>query len=414
MNKFIKPVLTLCISFSFSLFACSSEQSPVGRDSETNDSTEDIGILDAGTDIGTFKSRLTRYPYVNYNGNDSFTIFWETDRDETGYVELDGKILTSEKVKLSLKMGLDSRVKNIYQHTLKLKFLPQEKKYIYKILSLATPFEGSFYSVSSDNNFIFAVYGDNRPGAPFMETNPTHKDIASQISKYEPEFVINTGDIVYTGGFEDEWYQFFNDGATLFKKTSLFVSIGNHESGGEDIFRRQFSFTNGENFYYSFDWGQSHFIVLCVQCGISTDTEQYKWLKNDIETADSNKSIKHIFVTFHHPPYTFSSHSPNSDARNYIVPLLKTTRTRLVFNGHNHLYEHIYKDKIHYLVSGGGGAPLYPEEEIKYEEGEEPYMVKYQMVYNYSILYVEDTGINVKTFDNNNNLIEEFSIDEER
>jgi hypothetical protein len=393
---------------------CSSENGSVSN------SQDEIALIDSGIeddagmeDIGTFRSRLTRQPYVTYRGSNSFTLFWETDREEMGYVEFDGKLYKVEPTKQSLKMGFDLHIKNVYQYKLNIDYLSEEKEYQYKILSLLTPLEGSFYTPSVDNNFIFAVYGDNRSGAPLLAENPTHKEITSTIAKYKPEFVINTGDIVYSGGLEDEWYLFFNDGAHLFKNAAIFVSIGNHEQGGEDIWKRQFSFPNGENLYYSFDWGKSHFIVLCGHCGISTDTEQYKWFKHDIETADSNNEIKHIFVVFHQPPYTFSSHAPNADARNFIVPLLKTTRTKMVFNGHNHLYEHIYKDGIHYLVSGGGGAPLYPEGEIKYEEGEEPYMVKYQMVYNFSIVYVNDSTINVKTFDNNNQLIEEFNITEE-
>ncbi len=395
-------------------FACSSESNQSGLD--ISDIT-DTGIAEmdaSGVDIGSFRSRLTRYPYVNYSGPDSFTLFWETDRSETGYVELDNNLYKVEPVKRSLKMSMDDRIKNVYQYSVRFDYLGTEKKHDYRILSLTTPFEGSFHSRSEDNNFIFAVYGDNRAGAPFLETNPTHKEITSTIAKYDVEFVINTGDIVFSGGFEDEWYQFFNDGALLFKKATLFVVFGNHEKGGEETFKRQFEFPNQDKFYYSFDWGKSHFIILCMECGISPDTEQYQWLKQDIETVDSNRDIRHIFVAFHNPPYTFSSHAPNTDARNYIVPLLKTTRTKLVFNGHNHLYEHAFKDGIHYLVSGGGGAPLYPEKEIKYENGEEPYMVKYQMVYNFSIVYVNNEVVNVKTFDNNNQLIEEFTITGER
>ncbi|MGC9044259.1 MAG: metallophosphoesterase family protein [Myxococcota bacterium] len=414
----MKRILHLYFCFIYLAGLCLNACSSDGGSTNIADDIVDVEApdtdVDAGiSDIGKFSSRLTRYPYITYRGADSFTLFWETDREETGYVELNGKLYIVEPEKQPLKMGPDQHIKNVYQYKIDFDYLSEEREYNYRILSLSTPFEGGFHTPSSDNNFIFAVYGDNRPGAPFMAENPTHKEITSTIAKYEPEFVINTGDIVFSGGLEDEWYLFFNDGSQLFRKAALFVAFGNHESGGEDIWKRQLLFPNGENRYYSFDWGKSHFIVLCIECGISDDTEQYRWFKQDIETADSNKNIKYIFVAFHNPPYTFSRHSPDAEARNYIVPLLKTTRTKLVFNGHNHLYEHLHKDGIHYLVSGGGGAPLYPEGEIKYEVGEEPYMVKYQMVYNFSIVYVSDTSINVKSFDNNNQLVEEFNITEE-
>ena len=418
LRRFIVYQILFALLFIVTSFlsACSSESNPAG-DSGLTDISQgepDGGNEDGGVeDIGTFQSRLTRYPYITYRGNNSFTLFWETDHDETGYIRLDDKLYKVPPTKLSIKVGADLKTRTIYQYSAKFDMLPEDRKITYEILSLKTPLKSSFSSRSTNNDFVFAVYGDNRSGAPYLDENPTHKEVTSLIAKYEPEFVINTGDIVYAGGLEGEWYQFFNDGAILFRKAALFVAIGNHESGGYDIFNRQFDFPNGDKLYYSFDWGNSHFIIICLDCGISPENEQYKWLKEDIETADSNPNVKHLFVSFHEPPYTFSTHAPNMDARNYIVPLLKTTRTRLVVNGHNHTYEHIFKDSIHYLVSGGGGAPLYPEKEIKYEEGETPYMVKYQMVFNFSIVHVSNNSINVKTFDNNNQLIEEFNITEE-
>jgi hypothetical protein len=411
--RILFALLLIVISF---ISGCSSEGGNTGdsgladiSQGEPDGVSEDGG----GEDIGTFQSRLTRYPYITYRGNNSFTLFWETDHEEMGYVRLGDRLYKVPPSKLSIKVGSDLRTRTVYQYSAKFDILPEDRKLRYEILSLKTPFGGSFSSRSTSSDFVFAVYGDNRSGAPYLDENPTHKEITSLIAKYEPEFVINTGDIVYAGGLESEWYQFFNDGAALFKDVPLFVAIGNHESGGCDIFSRQFDFPNGDKLYYSFDWGNSHFIVLCIDCGISTDTEQYRWLKEDIETADSNPNVRHLFVVFHEPPYTFSAHAPNMDARNYIVPLLKTTRTRLVVNGHNHTYEHMFKDGIHYLVSGGGGAPLYPEKEVKYEEGETPYMVKYQMVFNFSIIHVTDKSINVRSFDNSNQLIEEFNITEE-
>jgi hypothetical protein len=30
-----------------------------------------------------------------------------------------------------------------------------------------------------------------------------------------------------------------------------------------------------------------------------------------------------------------------------------------VFSGHDHAYEHFFQNGVHYIVTGGGGAPLY-------------------------------------------------------
>jgi hypothetical protein len=42
-----------------------------------------------------------------------------------------------------------------------------------------------------------------------------------------------------------------------------------------------------------------------------------------------------------------------------LVPLLEKYKVAAGFFGHDHTYQHYLKDGIHYVTSGGGGAPLY-------------------------------------------------------
>ncbi len=67
------------------------------------------------------------------------------------------------------------------------------------------------------------------------------------------------------------------------------------------------------------------------------------------------------FVTMHHPRFTAvkrrqGGHKPVAD----MVPLFEKHRVTVVFNGHDHNYQHHVKNGVRYVVTGGGGAPLYP------------------------------------------------------
>ena len=42
-----------------------------------------------------------------------------------------------------------------------------------------------------------------------------------------------------------------------------------------------------------------------------------------------------------------------------LTPMLEKYNVTAGFFGHDHNYQHYLKNGIHYIVSGGGGAPLY-------------------------------------------------------
>ena len=42
-----------------------------------------------------------------------------------------------------------------------------------------------------------------------------------------------------------------------------------------------------------------------------------------------------------------------------LVPLFEKYHVSAAFFGHDHNYQHYLKNGIHYVISGGGGAPLY-------------------------------------------------------
>jgi hypothetical protein len=62
----------------------------------------------------------------------------------------------------------------------------------------------------------------------------------------------------------------------------------------------------------------------------------------------------------HHPPFSISLHGGAADLRERWTPLFEQYDVSAVFSGHDHVYSRAEHNSVHYFVSGGGGAPLYP------------------------------------------------------
>ncbi len=67
-----------------------------------------------------------------------------------------------------------------------------------------------------------------------------------------------------------------------------------------------------------------------------------------------------MFAATHDGPYSRGLHGGNQIARERYAPILVENGVTMLFAGHDHLYQRGEKGGLRYIVSGGGGAPLYP------------------------------------------------------
>lgn len=219
---------------------------------------------------------------------------------------------------------------------------------------------------SADFLFNFAAYGDSRNGYT------THEQIVSKIIAEDPYFVLHTGDFVNTGSSVTEWDRFEQIVEPITSKSlkpnldhNFYPAVGNHESPFVNYFR-VFSWLNNF-YYYAFDYQNFHFMSLSTETPLVAGTDQYNWVVNELEQA--SVANKEIIVFFHRPVYGSANYGSDMDARNNWVPLFEQYGVSTVFNGHSHIYERtypIYQNAINndigitYVITGGGGAPLYP------------------------------------------------------
>ena len=67
------------------------------------------------------------------------------------------------------------------------------------------------------------------------------------------------------------------------------------------------------------------------------------------------------FVIGHHPPITAVGRRQSDNAyMTALIPMFEKYKLTAGFFGHDHNYQHFLQNGIHYYITGGGGAPLYP------------------------------------------------------
>lgn len=216
--------------------------------------------------------------------------------------------------------------------------------------------------------FSFAVIGDFRPSRRDRPYPDVYGQILKELNLIAPAFIISTGDAYYGYGgtvqkFKNEVDYFMSSIRAL--DVPFINAPGNHEVAGDPVREEHLKRIAG-SLYGSFDFRKTHFVMLNTEElgkeGAITG-EQLQWLEKDLA---ANAGAEHIFVFMHRP--LFSEVDPelaagksfkDRDNRDYLHRLFAAYKVRAVFTGHEHLYSEMVKDGVRYIITGGGGAPLY-------------------------------------------------------
>jgi hypothetical protein len=216
----------------------------------------------------------------------------------------------------------------------------------------------------TDAPLTFVVYGDTR------EYADAHRRVMERVRNEVPDFLLGTGDFVDEGTKEEQWQQFFDIEGPLLRDNVLYPALGNHDRQGRgrtaDNYRGWFSVPENSpdpERYYAFTYGASRFLILDSNLYSFALTDQTAWIEKELAAARDDRRIRHVFVVMHHPPYSISLHGGQRDLRERWTPLFEKYGVTAVFSGHDHVYERAEVDGLHYFVSGGGGAPLYPRKQ---------------------------------------------------
>ncbi len=341
-----------------------------------------------GLPIHASASGISKGPYLQNPTQTEVTVCWVSDTEAVG--EVSYKPLTGSGASETVKED-----KPVTHHKVRIKGLASYTRYSYEVLCQDRKGAGTFLTAAKPNQpFKFIGYGDNR-------TQPDkHAAVLRTMIPWKPDFVIQSGDLVADGTKEDQWTVFWETAKPLVKDTAYFPALGNHEREGAPYFKY---FEVPQE--YSFEYGNTHFVAIDSNRPDSEFKAQEEWLRKDLL---AHKSATWRVVFFHHTPMTCVDMAARRSAADTMLkrlePIFKEGNAQLIVNGHDHNYQHHMKDGIHYIVSGGGGAPLYKV--VK----DTPYVVQAETCHNHVRFEVNGKKMTIEGIREDGTSIEKFEV----
>ncbi len=326
-------------------------------------------------------------PYLQNMTSGAVTIFWQTDVPSTGRLTL-----YTEEGAVSADAVEARRL-----HEIRVAGLEADTTYPYAVTA-AVPTDpetrsrprGSFLRTfpAEPRSVRVLVYGDTR-SHPERQVEV----VAAMLREPDADAVIHTGDIIADGLKLGQWIpEFFEPSRPLLATLPVFFCLGNHERNSPYYYQYFDNPDSGEERWYSFDVGPVHFSVIDSNAEYGEGSEQYRWLKADLE-RNRDKPWKILYG--HHPTYSSGPHGRLAEdgrpaegairtAQDLFPGLAEEYGISIFFAGHDHFYERSENRGVHYVICGGGGAPSYPQ--VDDAERQNPYSKVFYSDLHYIVL----------------------------
>lgn len=276
----------------------------------------------------------------------SITICWITSKKKNSHLAWGSSNSNLDKNELSTKKRF---------HSVTFNNLTSDTIYFYTIKENLTLYlEGTVFSfrtakdMDSNKEIDFIIAGDLQPKNEF--TLKTNNILARQIDKENPDFIIQTGDLVQIGSITKYWHYLMRSLPVMASARPVLPVVGNHEYylfHKNKKFKSYFpyNYPGKKSAYYSKDIGDIHLAFLDPYdggfAGMSSkiSKEQKKWFIKDLEkTVASGRGW--IFVVLHQAVLSNGEYSGDIKLQEWLLPLLSKYNVDAVFWGHAHIYEH--------------------------------------------------------------------------
>jgi len=336
----------------------------------------------SGTEEDKEPLTITHGPYLQNISENSATIMWFTNKNCVSRVEFGtGENLRTfpqwgslVQTAVSTSFGLiEANTKN---HKIILSNLEPGKSYRYRVISKEIvqfqPYEVLFGSTVVGDIFTFKTLNPLQQSTSFYVLNDIHDDAARLGAQFQSVSWDNI-DMVFLNGdtindFEDEkqiFDGFLDTCVKMFAKNIPFIlTRGNHETRGI-LARHLLDYIppRDDRYYYSFNQGPAHFIVLDtgedkadshpVYAGLA-DFDRYRdlqaeWLKINAKSENfSNASFQ--IVICHIPPYTGRTGRigyGEQYIKNSWGPIFNDSGIDLLICAHTHRFAILQTDEEH-------------------------------------------------------------------
>lgn len=279
----------------------------------------------------------------------SLSISWKGDAAGPEALQLDG--VTGEKQRFT---AVRERIlkSDYYRWHVRLTGLTQGREYRYKIGG----FEESFRVPQESDVTRFLYLGD----VQFQESMEEYEEWGQMVRRAyrehpELDFAVIGGDLVNSPGELSQWEAFL-EACDVFAKLPVVTVAGNHEGVHSNYtYQKLFALPDdvpgglsGEEFY-SLDFGNVR--MLMMDSSFLTEERRQSmgkdaWAKEEqrveawIRSRTGSCEKPWLAAVIHHPVYGMHDEDTVSpQIRRLWAPLLETGGVRIVFSGHQHLYQ---------------------------------------------------------------------------
>jgi hypothetical protein len=312
---------------------------------------------------GVTAATVTRGPYLQNSSHTNLTVRWRTDEATDSMVRYGTNLASLD--------WATSDATELTEHEIKLTALLPDTTYFYLVGSSVATLAGS----NANHFFVTApmpgtlkptriwVLGDSGTGTLSARRV---RDAYETNSARHTDLWIMLGDNAYASGTDAEYQAtLFNIYTNMLRKSVLWPTLGNHDTAGSLAFVDTYPYFNiftlpkngeaggiasGTEHYYSFDYGNIHFICLdSMTASRATSGAMFTWLTNDLANVTADWTI----AFWHHPPYSRGTHNSDFETeliemRQVFLPVLEQAGVDLVLAGHSHSYERSFLLDQHY------------------------------------------------------------------
>lgn len=303
--------------------------------------------------------------------------FYMAESSDGDFIKVDG---TSESYVFDDAAERFEHYNSGVLHSCSITGLSGNTKYKYKVgsstdnvMSAQLDFT-TFPEVGSDQQVKLAVIGD-------LGQTEYSKRTVSHCAQSKPDMILHAGDLSYANCDMKKWDSYAEMVEPLASRVPWMVGPGNHEiewtrgDSGSGLFKSfearykmpavkaaEFGVITMQpytactpstfmteydygNSFYSFEMGLMHVTSLNCYAESDENSNQYKWLKEDLAGVDRTKT-PWLVVMMHCPWYNSNDAHHNEDQtvamKKAMEPLLYQNNVNVAFMGHVHAYERTY------------------------------------------------------------------------
>jgi len=285
---------------------------------------------------------LARKPYLQSAFGDSLTILWRTDTGTVSKVAF--KPRTSGEWQYAEGVTRTTNTQ-LVENEVTLRGLAPETDYTYRIFTdekqLLEGEELWFTSPVAAGDTTFSFYAVGDIGEP-VELEGTPDQLAKALEPYRDtlQFGLLLGDIIYPDGksevYDKNLFQYFGE---IFPYVPVFTVLGNHDwHEPDENYVVEWKLPGNEH-YYSFDYGNIHFVALDTKNGEMYDYDnQIAWLKDDLSRVSADLDWTVVFLHHNGKSCTYKD---DYEGVVSLYPIFDEYEVDLVLNGHAHTYERL-------------------------------------------------------------------------